>query len=186
MVIKGTWQWGGFSGVFAEIGSSWVPYTNFRAVPILASISRRYLFSKNYSPWSPIWGVADSTYQWYGESPTPRCRVGDSPNHRYGESAIEFFKRKLSVLMIRRVVNSPHQWYGESQTPRIVESESPRLRVSPIQRVDDSAYLWVGESTTPRIGDMGSRYSKKKLIWCRFSELLTAKPCLQRTNLAKN
>jgi hypothetical protein len=35
--------------------------------------------------------------------------VGDSPNHRYGESAIEFFKRKLSVSMIRRVVDSPHQ-----------------------------------------------------------------------------
>ena len=35
--------------------------------------------------------------------------VGDSPNHRYGESAIEFFKRKLSVSMIRRVVDSLHQ-----------------------------------------------------------------------------
>ncbi len=58
-----------------------------------------------------------------GESPTPRITdtqsrqllaslihgVGDSPHHRYGESAIEIFKRKLSVTMIRRVVNSPHQ-----------------------------------------------------------------------------
>jgi hypothetical protein len=31
---KGTWQRGGFSGVFAVIGSAWVPYTTFRAVPI--------------------------------------------------------------------------------------------------------------------------------------------------------
>ncbi len=58
-----------------------------------------------------------------GESPTPRITdtrsrqlpaslihgVGDSPHHRYGESAIDIFKRKLSVTMIRRVVNSPHQ-----------------------------------------------------------------------------
>jgi hypothetical protein len=110
-----------------------------------------------------------------GESPTPRivesgsqrlpasliCGVGDSPHHRYGESAIEFFIRILSVSMIRRFVDSPHQWCGELPTPRIVESESCRLRISPIRRVDDSAYRWVGESTTPRIDDTGSRYSKK-------------------------
>ncbi len=117
-MAHGTWHWGGFSGVFAEIGSSWVPYTTFRAVPILASSSRRYSNSKN-----------------------------DSPHHRYGESAIEFFKRKLSVSMIRRVVDSPQQWYGESPTSRIIESKSYRLSVSPIRRVDDSAYHWVGEST---------------------------------------
>jgi hypothetical protein len=137
-----------FSGVFADIGSSWVPYTTFRAVPILASNSRRYSYSKN-----------------------------DSRTHRYGESAIEFFKRKLSVSMIRRVVDSPHQWYRQSPTPPTVESESRRLRVSPVWRVDDSAYCWVGESTTLRISDTGSRYSKKKLIWCRFSALLTTKSC---------
>ncbi len=120
--------------------------------------------------------VADSPYQWYGESPAPRIvesgsrrlpasrGVGDSMHHRYGESAIEFFKRKLSVSMIRRVIDSQHQWYGESPTPRIIDSESCRLRVSPIPRVDDSAYRWVGESTTPQIGDTGSRYSKKKLV----------------------
>jgi hypothetical protein len=84
-----------------------------------------------------------SRYHRYGESPTPcitdmRCRrlpaslihrVSDSPHHRYGESAIKFFERKLSVSMIL-----------ESLTPRIVESESRRLRISPIRRVDDSAY----------------------------------------------
>ncbi len=158
--IKGTWQWGGFSGVFAEISSSWVPYTTFWAVPILASNSRRYSYSKNDSPLSPIRGVRVSIIQ------------------GVGESAIDFFKRKLSVSMIQRVVDSPHQWYGESPTPRIIESESHQLRVSPIRRVDNSVYRWVGESMTPQIGDMGSRYSKKKLIWCRFSELSTAKPWL--------
>ncbi len=180
-ILKGSWQWGGFSGVFAEIGSSWVPYTTFRAVPILALNMRRYSYSKNDFLLSPIRGDANSPHHWYAESPTPASLirgVGDSPHHRYGESAIEFFKRKLSVSMIRRVVDSPHQWYGEWTTPRIIESESRRLRVSPIWRVDDSAYCWVGELMTPRIGDTGSCYSKKKLIWCRFSGLLTAKPCL--------
>jgi hypothetical protein len=104
LTFKGTWQWGGFSGVFAEIGFSWVPYTTFRAVPILASNWRRYSYSKN-----------------------------DSPHHRYGELAIEFFKRKLTVSMIRRVVDSPHQWYGESPTSCIVESVSWWLHGSVIR-----------------------------------------------------
>jgi hypothetical protein len=42
IIFKGTWQWGGFSGVFAEIGSAWLPYTTFRAVAILDSNSWRY------------------------------------------------------------------------------------------------------------------------------------------------
>ncbi len=150
-----------------------------------------FIFEK-WLPLLPIQGVADSPYQWYRESPTPRIfdtrsrqlpvslirGVRDSPHYRYGESAFEFFKRKLSVSMIRRVIDSPHQWYGESPTPLIVESESRWLRISPIRRVDDSAYRWVRESMTLRIGDTGSRYSKKKLIWCRFSGLLKDKPCL--------
>jgi hypothetical protein len=84
-----------------------------------------------------------------------------------GSRLLNFFKE-----------NSLYQWYGESSTPYTSDTVSCRLRASLIQRVDDSAYRWVGESTTPRIGDTESRYSKKKLIWCRFSELLTAKPCL--------
>ncbi len=40
--IKGTWQRGGFCGVFAEIGSAYIPYTTFRAVPILASNSQKH------------------------------------------------------------------------------------------------------------------------------------------------
>jgi hypothetical protein len=118
-----------------------------------------FVFEKR-PPLSPILGVADSSYQWYGESPTSRITdtrsqrlpaslirgVGDSPHHRNRESALEFFKRKLSVSMIWRVVDSPHQWYGESPTPHIVESESRRLRVSLLRRVDYSANRWYGET----------------------------------------
>ncbi len=156
--IFGHWQWGGFSGVLAEIGSSWVPYTTFRAIPILASNSRRYSYSKNDSLLSPIRGVADSLYRWYGESPTPcivelRSRrlpaslirgVSDSPHHRYRESAIEFFlkktlciddteSRRLPAPVIRWVAHSPYCWVGESPTPLITDTESRRLLV-PLSR----------------------------------------------------
>ncbi len=87
-ILKGTWIWGGFSGVFAEIGSSWVPYTiyTFRAVPILAWNSRRYSRSRrlpNLASWgvwesangflkekSPRQWVTDSLSQWVTHSPT--------------------------------------------------------------------------------------------------------------------
>jgi hypothetical protein len=72
--------------------------------------------------------------------------VDDSPHHRYGESAIEFFKRKLAVSVIRRVVS-----------PRIIDTESRRFPVSLSRGVADSAYLWYGESPTPRILESGSR-----------------------------
>ncbi len=145
--VKGTWQWSGFSGVFAEIGSSWVPYTTFRAVPILASNSRRYSYTKNDSPLSPLRGVANSPYR----------GVDDSPHHWYAESAtplitetesrlLNFFKRKLSVSMIRWVADSPYRWVEESPTPRITDTESRRLRVSLSRGVDDSVYRWYGES----------------------------------------
>jgi hypothetical protein len=51
-----------FSDVFAKIGSAWVPYNTFRAVPILASNSRIYSYLKNDSPLSTIRGVAVSAY----------------------------------------------------------------------------------------------------------------------------
>jgi hypothetical protein len=166
--LKRTWQWDGFSGAFAEIGSSGVPYTTFRAVPILASNSRRYLFSKNDSPLSPIRGVADSAYQWYGESPTPRIT--------------DMRSRRLSASLIREVGDSLHH-DTESQLLHFLKENSPyhRLPAPVIRWVTDSPHRWFGESPTPRITDTESRrlrYSKKKLIWCRFSELLTAKPCL--------
>ncbi len=122
-------------------------------------------------PDSMIRGVGNSLYQRYAESATLRLndtgsrrlstslirRVDDFPHHRYGELAIEFFKRRLAVSVIRRVVNSAYRWYRELPTPRIIESGSRRLRLLLIRRVADSPYRWVGESTTPRFGDTGSR-----------------------------
>ncbi len=130
-------------------------------------ISEIFIFEKRL-PDSTIRGVGDSPY---AESATLRLNdtgsrrlsaslireVDDYPHHRYGESAFEFKKKKLAVLVIRIVVDSAYRWYGESPTPRIIESGSRRLRVSLIRRVADSPYRWIGESTTPRIGDTGSR-----------------------------
>jgi hypothetical protein len=51
-----------FSDVFALIGSAWVPYIRICGdIPIW-----------KWLPVSTIQGVADSAYQRYGESPTPR------------------------------------------------------------------------------------------------------------------
>jgi hypothetical protein len=113
--------------------------------------SEIFLFEKRL-PDSTIRGVGDSLYQRYAESATLRlndtgsrwlsvsliCGVDDSPHHRYGELAIEFFKIRLAVSVIRRVVNSAYRWYGESPTPRIVELGSRRLRLLLIRRVTDS------------------------------------------------
>ncbi len=132
--------------------------------------SEIFLFEKRL-PDSTIWGVADSLYQQYAESATLQLNdtgswrlsaslirgVKDSPHHRYGELAIEFFKRRLAVTVIRRVVNSGYRWYGESPTPRIVESGSRRLRLLLIRRVADSPY--------PRIVEAGSRRLRVSVIW---------------------
>ncbi len=121
---------------------------------------------------SVIRGVANSLHHWYAELPTPR--ITDSRSRRLPASPI----RRVGYWIFLKE-NSSYRWYGESSTPRTSHTESRRLRISPIRRIHDSAYRWVGESTTPRmVGDTRSRYSKKKLICCRFSELLTAKPCL--------
>ncbi len=136
--LKGTWQWGGFSGVFAEIGSSWVPYTTFRAVLIFASISRRYSYSKNDSLLSPIRGVADIPGHWYAESPTPR--ITDTQSRRLPSSPIRrvgywiFLKKTLCIddTESRRLPAPVIRWVADS---RIVELESRRLRVSVIREV---------------------------------------------------
>jgi hypothetical protein len=173
---------------FWRNGSSCVPYTTFRAVPILASNSRRYSYSKNDSPLSPIPGVAYSAYQWYGESPTP-C-ITDTRSRQLPASLIRgvgitdtesrllnFLKKTLCIdgvesrwlppPVIQWVADSLYRWVGESPTPCITDTESRWLCVSLSRGVDDSVDRWYG-----------SRYSKKKIIWCRFSALLPAKPCL--------
>ncbi len=134
-----------------------------------------FVFKKRL-PDSTIRGVGNSPYQRYTESVTLRLNdrgsqqlstslipgVNNSLHHRYEELAIEFFKRKLAVSVIWRVVDSEYQWCGESSTPRIVESKSRWLRLSLMPKVADSLYCWVGESTTPRISDTGIHYLKKK------------------------
>ncbi len=116
-------------------------------------------------------------YYPYGELPTPG--ISDTGS------------RQLPASLICRVANSPHHWYAESPTPPITDTESRLLNIFK----ENSLYRWYGESSTPpisdtvsrrllretttlRIGDPGSRYSMKKLIWFRFSELLMAKPYL--------
>ncbi len=142
--FKRTWQWGGFSGVFAEIGSSWVPYTTFRAVPILASNSGRYSYSKNDSPLSR--GVANSPHHWYAESATPRITDTES-------RLLNFLKE-----------NFLYRWYGEWSTPRISDTVSRWLPVSLSRRVADSPtqrYAESAESTTLRICDTGVAIQRK-------------------------
>ncbi len=135
---------------FAEIGSSWVPYTTFRAFPILASNSQRYSYIRKTT----------TRYHRDGESPTPR--ISDTGS------------RQLPASLIRGVANSPHHWYAELATPCITnresqllnfskktlpidDTESRRLPAPVIQWVADSPYRWVGESPTPRITDTESQ-----------------------------
>ncbi len=88
------------------------------AVPILASNSRRYSYSKN-------------------DSPTQRCResatlrINDTRSRRLSDSTIR--GRRLSASLIRGVDNSQHHRYGES-------AESLRLPASLSRRVTDSKY----------------------------------------------
>ncbi len=120
--------------------------------------SRRYSYSKNDSPLSPIRGVADSPHHWYAESATPR--ITDT-------------ERRLLNFLIE---NSLYRWYRESSTPRTSDTVSRRLPVSLSRRVSNYAYHRYGESTTPRIIESRSRrlrvsvirgvaIRKKKISW---------------------
>ncbi len=145
-----------FLGVFAEIGSSWVPYNTFQAVPILASNSRRYSYSKN-----------DSLLHRYGESrtlpigdtgsrrlPISLSRgVDDSPPHWY-ESATPCITYTESRLLNFLKENSLYRWYGESSTPRTSDTVSRWLPLSLSRRV-------AGKSTTPHIVESGSQFGQK-------------------------
>jgi hypothetical protein len=117
-----------------------------------------------------IRGVATSPHHWNVESPTPR--IADTWSRRLPASPIRMYR-----------------WYWESSTPRTSDTVSHRLPISLSRRVANSAYHQYGESTTLRIVELGSRrlcgsvirgvaIKRKKLICCRFSALLTAKPCL--------
>ncbi len=131
---------------------------------------------KTTHPLSPIRGVrwlrisvirrvTNSPHHWYAESPSPH--ITDTRS------------RRLSASPIWKVGS----WIFKNKTLCIDGTKSRWFPAPVIQWVADSPYRWVGESTsrestTPRISDTGIRYSKKKYIWCWFSELLTAKPCI--------
>ncbi len=144
VIIKGTWQWGGFSGVLQKL----IPHESL---------------TLNFGPfrfWLQIRGdirIRKTTprYHRYGESPSPR--ITDTRSRRLPASPIWragywIKNKKLSVSKIPRVVDSPHQWYGESPTP-----------VSLSRRVADSAYRWVGSWRLP--GSVIRRVAIKKKIY---------------------
>jgi hypothetical protein len=93
-----------------------------------------------------IRGVADSAYQWCGESSTPR--LNDTGSHRLPVSPI----RRVGYWIFLKE-NSRYRWYGESSTPRTSDTVSRRLPVS-----------LSGESPTPRIVESGSRRLRISVI----------------------
>jgi hypothetical protein len=151
--FKGTWQWGGFSVFFAEIGSSWVPFEPF----LFWLRIRRDIHNRKTTP----------RYHRYGESPTPRisdtgsCQLPARVGYKFFQRELsidDMESRRLPTPVIRWVADSPYRWVGESPTPGITDMESRQLRVSLSRGVD----RWYGKSPFKEI-----------LIWCRFSELLT-------------
>ncbi len=82
---------------------------------------------------------------------------------------------------------------GDTESRRLPVSESRRLPALVSRGVGRHSERWVGESLTPCICESGSGQlpvlvDRGIAIWkeCRFSGLKKAKPCLSRTNLAKN
>jgi hypothetical protein len=129
---------------------------HYLSIPILASNSRRYSYSKKRLPAitdtgscrlrvSVIQGVANFPHHWYAESPTPRItdkrsrRLPASPIRRVGywiflKKTLRIvvdspYRRRLPAPVIRWVTDSPYRRVGESPTPRITDTESRRLRV---------------------------------------------------------
>ncbi len=128
-IFKGTWQWGGFSGVFCR---NWfllmsplhylLSHSDFclkfaeififeKRLPAITDTGSRQLRI------SVIRGVADSPHHWYAESPTA-C-INDTESR-----LLNFLKE-----------NSLCRWYRESSTPRTSDTVCPRLPVSLIRRV---------------------------------------------------
>jgi hypothetical protein len=98
---------------------------------------------------SVIRRVANSPHHWYAESPT--LRITDTRSRRLPASPIQrvgywiFLKKTLRIddTESRPLPAPVIRWVADY--PCLIESESRRLRVSPIRRVDDSAYhRWVG------------------------------------------
>ncbi len=148
----------------------------FEPVRFLLRIRRDIRIRKTTRPLSTIRGVADSAYQWYGESPTPRitetrsrwlptsliCGVADSPHHWYAESATPRITDTENRLLNFLKENFLYRWYRETLTPRTSDAVSLRLPVSLSWGV--SAHHWYGESPTSRIVESESPWLRISVI----------------------
>jgi hypothetical protein len=146
-VVKGTWQWGGFSGVFcrnwflmsplhylsgrSDFGFEFAEIFIFeKRLPAITDIKSRRLYV------SVIWRVTNSPYRWVRESTTPRNTDTRS--------------RRIPASPIRRV----GYWIFEKKTLSVDDTESRRLPAPVIQWFADSPYCWVREWPTPRYGEL--------------------------------
>ncbi len=151
--------------IFAEIDSSWVPYTTFKLFRFWLPICGDTVFI--FEKWLPA--ITNTGCRRLPASLI--CGVGDSPHHRYESRLLNFLKE-----------NSLYWWCGESSTPRTNDMVSRRLPESLSLRVADSAYHWYGESTTLRIVESGvndsvDRWYGESLFKEKIN-LVPAKPCL--------
>ncbi len=126
--LKGHGKEADFLGFLQKFVSSWwVPYTTSRAIPILASNSRRFVFGKRLPA------------------------ITDTGSRQHPASLIR--SRRLSISVICGVADSPTQRCGEPATPRITDTESRLLNFLK----ENSLYRWYGDSSTPRTSDTVSR-----------------------------
>ncbi len=87
-------------------------------------------------PVSPMLRVDDSPYQWCRESTTPH--IGDTGSFSKSiqtatPRVTDTESRRLTVSLIRGVVNSLYHRFGESPTPRLTDAGGRRLSVSPMR-----------------------------------------------------
>ncbi len=90
-------------------------------------------------------------------------RICDTAN-RYGESATEFLKWKLSRSVIQRLVDSPYRWYGEPSTLHI----SVWRVAIPLQWYGKSLWgvgYWFFKKKTLQIGDTETCQLSISVIW---------------------
>ncbi len=120
LLLKGTCQWGGFSGVFAEIGSSgsrWLSDSPSRGVAFW--MFKRKSGESESLPDSANRGVASSPTQRVGELSTPRLGESGSRHGESGSRYSNFLKFSIDFPDFKRLnqpilVNSPTWRVGES------------------------------------------------------------------------
>ncbi len=130
--------------IFRGFCRNWflMSHTTFRAVPILASKSRRYSDSKKGHLAITNTGSRRLRVSVMRDSPTPR--ITDNQSWRLPESLL-----RREGYWIKK--NSLYRWYRESSTPRTSDTVSRWFPVSLSWKVVNSAYHQFGEWTTPHI-----------------------------------